>query len=183
MKLLLHTCCAPCASHCVFALLEKGHEVALFFSNANIAPKEEFERRLASAELLARETGVELLVDKPEHEEWLKCVAAGLEGEPEGGKRCEKCFRYSLKRTAAAAAAGGFDAFTTSLTVSPHKRSETVFAAGRLEGGARFLEENFKKKNGFLHSLELSKKYGLYRQSYCGCEFSLRDEENKEGQK
>ena len=172
MKVLLHTCCAPCASHCVFALREKGFDVTLFFSNANIAPHDEFEKRLASAEVLARETGAELIVDHPDHEEWTEVVAKGFEDAPEGGARCERCFRYSLSRTFQAARENGFGAFATSLTVSPHKRSETVFAAGREVGGEMFLEENFKKKNGFLRSLELSEKYGLYRQNYCGCEFS-----------
>ncbi len=174
MRVLLHTCCGPCASHCIFALREKGCDVTLFFSNANIAPPEEFERRLEAARVLAYATSTPLVVDEPDHGEWLKTVATGFEGECEGGKRCERCFRYSLRRTADAARAGGYDGFATSLTVSPHKRSETVFEAGREAGGDLFMSENFKKKNGFLHSLELARRYGLYRQNYCGCEFSMR---------
>jgi hypothetical protein len=172
MNLLLHTCCAPCATHCVLALRELGHRVTLFFSNANIAPREEYLKRLDAVRLLAERWDVPLLVDEPDHAEWLREVACGFEAEPEKGARCARCFRYSLARTHAAMAAGGFDAFTTSLTVSPHKHTPTLFNVGRDLGAERFLAIDFKKRDGFKRSLLLAAELGLYRQSWCGCEFS-----------
>lgn len=160
--------------------------MALFFSNCNIDSREEFERRLAEARKLGAVDGVEVIVDDYDHADWLEKVAKGFEDAPEKGARCSRCFRYSLARAAAYAAAHGYDAFTTSLTVSPHKVSPVVFAAGADAawgvstsscGGVStaapgFLEIDFKKKNGFLRSLKRSEELGLYRQSYCGCEFS-----------
>jgi len=150
--------------------------VDLFFSNCNIDTREEFERRLAEARKLAAADGVAIVADDYDHADWLEKVAKGFESEPEKGARCARCFRYSLARAAAYAAAHGFDAFTTSLTVSPHKVSPMVFAAGAAAAGAalKFLEVDFKKKNGFLRSLRRTEELGLYRQSYCGCEFSRR---------
>lgn len=175
-KVLLHICCGPCASACVERLRTLGHEVVLYFSNANIAPAGEYEKRLEAARQLASATGTELVEDRgASHGEWLDVVAKGFEDEPEGGARCRRCFAFNLARAAKYAAERGFDKVTTSLTVSPHKRSATVFEAGRTACGAAFLEENFKKRDGFRRSLELSAEYGLYRQAYCGCEFSLRD--------
>ena len=169
MKVLLHSCCGPCASACVPRLKELGHEVVMFYANSNIDTEAEFEKRRAAAEVLAKAEGVEM-VDAPyDHEEWLKEVAAGYEDEPEKGARCARCFRFNLAKTAAYARAHGFDAFTTSLTVSPHKVSEMVFASS---DDPKFLKENFKKREGFKCSLRRAAELGLYRQSYCGCEFS-----------
>lgn len=131
-SILLHTCCGPCASACVERLREEGRNPTLFFSNANIAPREEYEKRLATARQLAEAVGVELVEDAgASHDEWLETVARGYEDAPEGGERCRRCFAFSLSRAAAYAAEHGYPAFTTSLTVSPHKRSATVFEAGR----------------------------------------------------
>ena len=188
MKVLLHTCCGPCASACVPALREQGHDVALFFSNSNIDAEDEFEKRLDNARILANAEGVELVADAYDHSDWLEKVAKGFEDEPEKGARCARCFRYNLARAAAYAAAHGCEAFTTSLTVSPHKVSPMVFAAGddaawavsaKDCGGSaaaapKFLSVDFKKKDGFLRSLRRAAALGLYRQSYCGCEFSKR---------
>ena len=174
MTVLLHSCCGPCASACVPRLKELGHKPVMYFANSNIDTREEYEKRLAAARRLAAAEGVELFAEPYDHEEWLREVAAGYEAEPEKGARCARCFRYNLAKTAAFAAARGYEAFTTSLTVSPHKVSEQVFAAGRAaaSGPSTFLEENFKKREGFKRSLERSAALGLYRQSYCGCEFS-----------
>lgn len=164
----------------------------LFFSNSNIDSREEFDRRLAAARRLAEADGVELFVDEYDHDDWLEQVARGYENEPEKGKRCARCFRYSLMRAARYAAGHGIESFTTSLTVSPHKISPVVFAAGRDAawsvsvaecGGAsapapQFLEIDFKKRDGFLQSLHRSEELGLYRQSYCGCEFSKQRTNN-----
>lgn len=177
MKVLIHSCCGPCASACVPRLQESGHEVTMYFANSNIDTAEEFEKRKGEAEKLANHDRVGFAAEPYDHGEWLREVAAGFEREPEKGARCARCFRYNLAKTAAYARAHGFDAFTSSLTVSPHKVSETVFAAGREaaregEGNCVFLEENFKKREGFKLSLKRSAELGLYRQSYCGCEFS-----------
>ena len=174
MNVLLHTCCAPCASHCVLALHERGHAVTLFYSNANIAPHDEFLKRLDAVHLLSERLRVPLLIDEPDHDAWLREVAHGLEQEPERGARCARCFRYSLSRTHEAMVAQGLDAFTTTLTVSPHKHTPTIFQIGRDLDAARFLAINFKRKDGFKHSIEFAKLLELYRQNYCGCEFSYR---------
>ena len=123
---LLHTCCGPCASACVPALKELGREVTMFFANSNIDTKEEFDQRLREAEKLAAVDGVKIVALPYDHEEWLREVAAGCEHEPEKGARCERCFRYNLTKTAKYAKQYGFDEFTTSLTVSPHKVSRTI---------------------------------------------------------
>ncbi len=152
----------------------------MYFANSNIDTREEFDRRLAAARQLAEADGVEIFAEPYDHEEWLREVAAGFENEPERGRRCERCFRYNLAKAAAFAVSRGFGEFTTSLTVSPHKVSESVFAAGReASGGAVFLEENFKKREGFKKSLVRSAELGLYRQSYCGCEFSKNNSINR----
>ena len=189
MKVLLHTCCGPCASACVPALRDLGNEVALFFSNSNIDTEAEFEKRLDNARKLAEADGVELVVDTYDHADWYENVAKGFEDAPEKGARCARCFRYSLARTAAWAAEHGYEAFTTSLTVSPHKVSPMVFEAGADAawgvsakdcGGSaaaapNFLPVDFKKKDGFLRSVRRAEELGLYRQSYCGCEYSRRN--------
>lgn len=177
--ILLHTCCGPCASACIERLRQEGREPAVFFSNANIAPDGEYEKRLDSARRLAAETGVEFIEDRGvSHDEWLEKVARGFESEPEGGERCRRCFEFNLSRAAAFAAGHSFREFTTSLTVSPHKRSATVFEAGRAAAESQpstsFAPFDFKKGNGFLRSIALAKQFGLYRQTWCGCEFSRR---------
>ncbi len=171
---LLHICCGPCATACIERLRAGGREPVLFFSNGNIFPREEYERRRDTARDLAARCGCAFVEDEgARHEDWLAEVAKGHESDPEGGERCRRCFEFSLRRAAAYAQSHGLALFTTSLTVSPHKNSPLVFAAGRAAGGDHFLEENFKKKNGFLRSVQLAKEFGLYRQDYCGCEFSL----------
>jgi predicted adenine nucleotide alpha hydrolase (AANH) superfamily ATPase len=143
----------------------------MFYSNSNIDSAGEFEKRLDAARRLADADSVELVADGYDHDGWLREVADGFEDEPEKGARCARCFRYNLSRAAGYAAAHGFDAFATSLTVSPHKVSDMVFAAS---GDGRFMKADFKKRDGFKTSLRRSAELGLYRQSYCGCEFSRR---------
>ena len=175
MTTLLHTCCGPCASYCVPALKELGREVTMFFANSNIDTKEEFEKRLHEAEKLAAVEGVKIVALPYDHEEWLREVAAGYEHEPEKGARCERCFRYNLTKAAEYAKAHGFDAFTTSLTISPHKVSPVIFAAGdaaATDVGTRFECWDFKKGDGYDRSVKRAIELGLYRQDYCGCEFS-----------
>lgn len=167
-RILLHVCCAPCATHAV-ETLKREYEVTLFFSNSNISPRAEYERRLAHARKIAAVYECQLVEGSYEHDKWLAAVA-GLEDEPEKGKRCLKCFEFNLARAAEFAAENGFALFTTTLTISPHKRSADIFAIGRRLGS--FLAIDFKKKDGFKHSLERSREHALYRQDYCGCEFS-----------
>ena len=143
----------------------------MYFANSNIDTLGEYEKRLTEARKVAAAEGVEIFAEPYNHDEWLKEVAAGYENEPEKGARCERCFRYNLKKTAEFAREHGYERFTTSLTISPHKVSEQVFAAG-FAAGENFLPENFKKHEGFKRSLLRSKELKLYRQSYCGCEFS-----------
>jgi predicted adenine nucleotide alpha hydrolase (AANH) superfamily ATPase len=169
-KILLHVCCAPCSTHSIEAL--KGeHEVALFFSDSNIFPKGEYEKRLENAKKIAEIYNLKLIEDNYEHEEWRKFIK-GLENEPEKGKRCLKCFEFNMKRASDFAKSHNFDFFTTTLTISPHKNSKAIFEIAKKLGN--FFEIDFKKQDGFKHSTELSKKYSLYRQTYCGCEFSMR---------
>ena len=174
-------CCGPCASACIPRLSAGGCDVTILFANSNIDSAEEFERRRAAAERLASHDRVAFAAVPYDHADWLEKVAKGFEGEPEKGRRCERCFRYSLAKAAEYAAEHGLDAFTTSLTVSPHKVSAMVFAAGDAvaasRGGAAFLHEDFKKKDGFMLSVRRAAELGLYRQSYCGCEFSRKGAE------
>ncbi len=174
-KLLLHTCCGPCASGCTGLLQENSRDFVLYFSNSNLCGQEEYEKRLAAAEQLAESIGAELIADPYDHEAWLNAVA-GLEDEPERGGRCRQCFAFSLGRTAKLAEERGMN-FATSLTVSPHKSSKLIFEIG---SSWNFFEPwDFKKKNGFQKSIENSKKLNLYRQTFCGCEFSKREREKK----
>ena len=147
----------------------------MLFANSNIDTREEFEKRLGEAEKLSKVEGVKIVAIPYDHEEWLREVAAGYEHEPEKGARCERCFRYNLAKTAEYAKAHGFDEFTTSLTVSPHKVSPVIFAAGDAAAaavGAHFECWDFKVGGGFDRSVKRAIELGLYRQSYCGCEFS-----------
>lgn len=174
MRVLLHTCCGPCASACVPRLKDLGYEVTMLYSNSNIDTRDEFEKRAAEAIKLSEADGVNIVFDDYDHESWLSEVAKGYENEPEKGKRCLRCFRFNLERTARYAAKNGYDAFTTSLTVSPHKPSALIFAAGeeKSSDAIKFLSEDFKKKEGFKLSVKRANELGLYRQGYCGCEFS-----------
>ncbi len=169
--ILLHTCCGPCGAPAVERLLQQKKDVLLFFSNSNIFPEEEFERRMEAARVMAAHFNVPLIIDRYDHLSWREAVQ-GYEHEPEKGRRCARCFAYSLTRTAAQAEKIGIMAFSTTLTLSPHKSSPLIFSIGERFPG--FLSENFKKRDGFRRSVELSGELDLYRQDYCGCEFSMR---------
>ena len=177
-KLLLHSCCAPCSTH-VIEVLKSQYDVTIFYYNPNIFPKEEYEKRLSEQKRYAQIVGVNILTEVYDEEEFLAKVK-GLEGEKEGGKRCDVCFELRLRKTAEVAKENGFDIFATTLSVSPHKNSLTINMIGNKiaeEFEIPFLAESFKKKDGYLDSIRLSKKYDLYRQNYCGCRFSIRREE------
>ena len=181
-RLLLHGCCAPCSSY-VLEYLSEIFDITLFYYNPNIAPREEFERRAAEAARLIREMGVPvaLQVARYEPELWREAVR-GLENEPEGGRRCEACFRLRLNKTAQAAKEGGYDYFTTTLSISPLKDAQLLCRLGgelSQPSGVPYLYSDFKKKGGYQRSIELSRIYSLYRQDYCGCAFSRAERERK----
>ncbi len=174
--LLLHSCCGPCSSAVLERLLPH-YSITLFYENPNIDTEEEYLHRLETQrELLSRLPGgdtVTLVPGTYDHEAFLDAVK-GLENEPEGGRRCDVCFRLRLSRSADMARSLGIPNFTTTLSVSPHKNAALLNRiGGELQtDGLFYLPADFKKKNGYLESIRLSKEYGLYRQEYCGCEFS-----------
>ena len=180
-KLLLHSCCGPCSTAVVERLVDE-FDVTLFFYNPCITDEEEYLKRRSAQmefiELFNRENIGRYRIWFREGSyrpgEFFEAVK-GLEEEPEGGARCRVCFRQRLEKTAETASLSGYDCFGTTLTVSPHKDYKQISAIGRklsLVYGVSFLDRDFKKKDGFKRSVELSKKYGLYRQNYCGCEYS-----------
>lgn len=172
MNVLLHVCCGACAGSVVERLLKEGHTVTGYFYNPNIHPSEEYERRLEVAHTVSRWLGIPLKAGGYNPEEWLKCTA-GLEKEPEGGRRCEVCYRVRLRETQRFASEHGFGVFTTTLTVSPHKPAAVVNRVGTEIGGDKFLARDFKKQDGFKRTTEIAKMLGIYRQHYCGCIYSL----------
>ena len=175
--LLLHACCAPCSS-AVLEYLSRFFAITLLYYNPNIAPYEEYEKREAELRRLVREMDVvhpvQLLPCSYDGQAYCQAVE-GLEGEPEGGKRCTACFRLRLEYTARQAAKLHFDYFTTTLSICPLKNARLLNQLGEEMGekyGVAHLPSDFKKKDGYKRSVELSKVYGLYRQDYCGCVFS-----------
>lgn len=172
-RILLHVCCGPCSTSSVERLIAEGYTPVLFFSDSNIFPYEEFRKRYDNLLIVAEHYNLDVILDDWEHDKWLKAVE-GHEKDPEHGARCSICFDYNLHRAAAKAAELGIDEFTTTLTVSRFKKSESIFSEGRKYAG--FKEIDFKKKDGFNKSIILSRELGLYRQQWCGCEFSRRGE-------
>jgi predicted adenine nucleotide alpha hydrolase (AANH) superfamily ATPase len=174
-RLLLHICCAPDATVGV-ERLSPDYDVTLLFHNPNIYPAEEYHKRFDAAKQLTGTLGIGLIEGDYDTEAWLDAVR-GLEDEPEKGRRCETCFKERLRTTARIAREKGFDVFAAVLTVSPHKDAALINRLGARaaeEYGVEYLPTDLKKKDGFKRSVELSRLHGLYRQDYCGCEFSLR---------
>ena len=182
--LLLHSCCAPCSS-AVLERLTDWFDLTVFYYNPNIAPEEEFLRRAEEQRRLIAELphAHEIQFRCGEYEsEAFEALARGLEDMPEGGERCTRCFRLRLGKTAALAAREGFDYFTTTLSISPLKDAQRLNAIGgelAEQFGVAYLFSDFKKKNGYKRSCELSVQYDLYRQDYCGCRFSQMEREKK----
>ena len=183
-RLLLHSCCAPCSSY-VLEYLSDYFEITVFYYNPNISPAEEYEKRAAEQQHLIRELPakhpIHLVVGAYEPERFY-AVSRGLEQVPEGGDRCFRCFRLRLEEAAKMAAEGGFDYFATTLTISPLKNAQKLNEIGEELSElykVEHLPSDFKKKNGYKRSVELSALYGLYRQNYCGCVFSKRDAEER----
>ena len=180
-RLLLHSCCAPCSSYCM-EYLSEFFDITVFYFNPNIYPVEEYLNRVSEQKRLIEEMSfkrpVSFLAGEYEPERFYE-AAKGLENEPEGGARCEKCFILRLEETVALAKKEKFDCFTTTLSISPLKSAEKLNNIGEKlaeKYGVKFLNSDFKKRGGYQRSIELSKEYGLYRQDYCGCVFSRREQ-------
>lgn len=184
--LLLHSCCGPCSS-AVIERLDESYEITVYFYNPNITEREEYEKRKdTQLALISQYNGnkdsknrIAFLEGHYDLDQFYE-ISKGLEKEPEGGKRCACCFQLRLEKTAETASILGFDCFATTLTVSPHKHFETISKIGVKLGvkyGLSFLNEDFKKKDGYKRSIELSKQYNLYRQNDCGCRFARGGEE------
>lgn len=186
--LFLHCCCAPCSSY-VLEYLGNYFRITVFYYNPNITEEEEYDKRVAEQKRLIeafnKEHKCKYPIDfkegtyDPEH---FLAAVKGHEEDPEGGDRCKICFALRLEEAARLACQGGYDYFTTSLTISPLKNAEalnTIGAACGTKYDVSFLPSDFKKKNGYKRSIELSKEYDLYRQNYCGCVFSRREAENR----
>ncbi len=176
-RLLLHCCCAPCSSACL-ERLKDDFKITVLFYNPNIGG-EEYERRKSELLRLIETTGWADFIDCDHNEEEYFRAVKGLENEGEGSSRCYKCFELRLAKTKEIADGRGFDLFTTTLTISPLKNAQVVNEIGERLGGEKWLYSDFKKRNGYLRSLQLSKEYSLYRQNYCGCIFSKRKTELK----
>lgn len=185
--LLLHSCCAPCSSY-VLEYLRMYFNITALYYNPNITQAEEYEKRVREQKRLILELNgqgegypIAVLEGEYEPERYFQAVR-GLEERPEGGERCEVCYELRLRRTAELAKSGKYDYFTTTLTISPLKDARKLNEIGRRlseEYGVPYLFSDFKKKEGYKRSVELSARYGLYRQDYCGCVFSRRDREKE----
>jgi len=182
-ELLLHACCAPCSSY-VLEYLSRYFNITLYFYNPNMDTVDEYRKRADELNRLAHEmqlpNTVNIVIEEYDHEAFSE-ISEGLENEPERGKRCLKCYELRLRKAARyMKCQGGYDFFATTLTLSPLKNADAINVIGNTiekETGVTYLESDFKKKNGYLRSIELSEEYGLYRQNYCGCKYSKRGNE------
>ncbi len=184
-RLLLHSCCAPCSSY-VLEYLSKYFEITVFYYNPNIYPESEYYKRVKEQQMLIGKLNpshpISFLEGAYERDKFYR-MAAGLERVKEGGERCFRCYALRLREAAERAKEGGFDYFTTTLSISPLKNAQKLNEIGLAAGqeiGVSYLVSDFKKKNGYKRSVELSEEYGLYRQDYCGCQFSLENRGNGE---
>ena len=186
-SLLLHACCAPCSSY-VLEYLSQFFDITLFFFNPNITPAQEYDFRAQELSRLIGEmpltSSVKLLCGRYDPEEFYD-IAKGKEELDEGGARCYECYKLRLRESARVAKEQGFDFFCTTLSISPYKNAEwlnTIGAELAAEYGIEYLFSDFKKKNGYKRSCELSALYSLYRQDYCGCEFSKKAAQKRKNQ-
>jgi predicted adenine nucleotide alpha hydrolase (AANH) superfamily ATPase len=174
-KMLVHLCCAPDALY-VLSLLKEDYEVCGYFYNPNIHPRQEYDLRLDETRKVARVLDIKLYEEVYDDQRWLT-ITQKFKEEPEKGRRCNVCYALRLERTAQKASELGFNIFTTVMSLSPWKKAETLNRIGRMFAsryGTRFLEADFKKKDGFRKSIKLSKDHDLYRQNYCGCVYSKK---------
>ncbi len=172
MKIVLHICCGVCAAGAAAELIGEGHEITGYFFNPNIYPEEEYNRRLEGAREVAYRLAFPLKSGPYYPSQWHD-LCRPYAFTPEGGVRCEMCFRLRLGYTQRYMLACRAEAFTTTLTISPHKSAAVVNRVGRELGGERFLSRDFKKKDGFKLAIKKAKEWGLYRQDYCGCIYSM----------
>ncbi len=183
-RLLIHSCCAPCSSY-VLEYLSDFFAITVYYYNPNIYPKSEYYKRVKEQERLIKSMPLKnpvLFVEGEYEPQKYYDLVKGHENDPEGGDRCAICYRMRLEEAAKTARQGGYDYFTTTLTVSPYKNAEKLNKIGSEAAeiyGVRFLPSDFKKRNGYKRSIELSGEYGLYRQDYCGCVFSQRGRSRK----
>lgn len=184
-RLLLHSCCAPCSSY-VLEYLSDFFEITVFYYNPNIYPESEYTKRVEEQQTLIGDMTFQYPVSFIEgNYDTVKFyeMAKGLEQVKEGGERCFRCYELRLRETAKLAEKQGFDYFTTTLSISPMKNAQKLNEiGGQLAGkyGVPYLFSDFKKKNGYKRSIELSGEYGLYRQDYCGCVFSMKERKMEE---
>lgn len=179
-RLLLHSCCAPCSSY-VLEYLSEYFEITVFYYNPNIYPDEEYDKRVLEQQTLIRKMHfrypVSFIAGQYDKEKFYD-MAKGLEYVKKGGERCRRCYELRLRKTAEIAAKEKFDYFTTTLSISPMKNADWLNEIGRSlekEYPVKYLLSDFKKRNGYKRSVELSREYGLYRQNYCGCVFSFKE--------
>lgn len=175
-KILLHSCCAPCATFSSLDLVEREFRPMLFFYNPNIHPKTEYDKRVEEIKKWAEVNQFDLFVGEYDTENWFELMR-GLENEPEGGERCRKCYQMRLQKTAQMAKELGLDLMTTTLTISPHKKAEVINVIGQKiaeELGIKYWDSDFKKQDGYKKSCEISAQHEFYRQDYCGCVFSMK---------
>ena len=184
-RLFLHSCCAPCSSYCL-EYLRQYFQITIFYYNPNISMPEEYRLRVEEQKRLIEEMNADgipgvypiAFVEGKYDPETFFALSKGLKNCPEGGERCFLCYELRLRETAYLAKEGGFDYFTTTLTISPLKNAQKLNEIGQRmaeEYGVSWLPSDFKKKDGYKRSIELSKEFGLYRQNYCGCVFSRKD--------
>lgn len=181
-SLLLHSCCAPCSSS-ILEYLSQYFAITIYYYNPNIYPEEEYQFRAEEQRKFIQRTNpkypIEFIEGAYEPQLFYDTVA-GMEQMPEGGSRCHKCYKLRMRQAATVGRELGFDYFTTTLSISPHKNAVWINEIGEMleeEFGIKHLPSDFKKKNGFKRSVELTNEYGMYRQDYCGCAYSLRDRE------
>lgn len=173
-KILLHACCGICSAYPISLLKEMGYEPVVYFCNPNLDTSEEYEKRLEAQKIVCIYHWVDLIAEAYNHEYFLSKVK-GLENEPERGKRCDLCIKLRLAQTVTKAKELGINKFTTSLVISPHKNFAKISEiAISVADGLEYIAIDFKKKDGFLKTNQLSKQLGIYRQNYCGCEFGKK---------
>ncbi|MBR3833758.1 MAG: epoxyqueuosine reductase QueH [Lachnospiraceae bacterium] len=183
-KLLLHVCCAPCSSH-VLELLSNEYDITVYFYNPNITDNDEYDKRFGELERFVGEAPFAMdvkTVDGGYDSKIFFEMSKGMEELPERGARCYQCYKLRMEEAARYAQLNGYDVFTTSLSISPHKNANWINEIGALcqeKYGVDYMYSDFKKKNGYARSIQLSKEYSLYRQDYCGCIFSKRDKIEK----
>lgn len=184
-RLLLHSCCAPCSSY-TLKYLSQYFDITVLYYNPNISPKEEFDKRFAEQKRLIEQmpmkNNVDLVLGEYCYDDFLD-IARGYEDVREGGERCFRCYRLRLERTAQLAKEQGYDYFCTTLSISPLKNSQRINEIGFAlaeKYGVQWLPSDFKKREGYKQSIELSREYNLYRQNFCGCVFSKNQEIDNE---